>query len=223
MSRGPNKRQQLLALAQEGAALHQRRETEQNYTYSRESYDLSHQFRLKAIALLDSTLPGSVHGQHAKDWPVMSQSGPDVGQLVNALLAAAADLEHGYSIPLADQIRRGIGADLLRDAQELFDAGHFRPASIVAFIPLEAHLRSLAESWGVDPRTKKGTWKAISQLNSELHAAGAYGVRVSSDIDTVANIRGEAAHAHGTTTAEDARRVIADAPTLMDQIGRKDT
>jgi hypothetical protein len=217
-----NKVQQLRKLAAEGRVLHDRRENDSAYLYSRESYDLAHQFRLKALALLNSSTPGSVHALHAQDWPVRSQSGPDVGQLANALLSAASDLEHGYSVPLEEQLRRGVGKDLLRDARELLDAGHDRAAAVVGFIPLESRLREIAGSWGIEARTKKGAWKGLSQLNDELRATGAYKQTLFNDIETLANIRAAAAHSSEAVQTADVRRLLDDVERFLHELNRQD-
>lgn len=169
-----------------------------NYIASEELYDTFITMALAAIRRStgnDSTYAEQANraaglrseGRHT-DWQRIT------GTLVGVLEVIREAINSGYLDRATDIIHGAVFADFLEMAQHLLDQGYKDAAAVIAGSSLEAHLRHLCDTNGVDATTEDGKPKKADRMNADLAKANAYQVLDQKNITAWLDLRNKAAH-----------------------------
>jgi hypothetical protein len=113
------------------------------------------------------------------------------GTLVGVLNAVREAINSGYLDRATDIIHASVFADFL---QHLLDQGYKDASAVIAGSSLEAHLRHLCDTHGLESVTQDGTPKKADRMNAELAKADAYQVVHQKNITAWLGLRNKAAH-----------------------------
>ncbi len=161
-------------------------------------------------------------GRAAKPWRQFLSEDPKrntlafVQRALGTLEAIASELEDDHLHTFTALVRSETLADLLDQAQHLFDAGYGLAAGVLGRAVLEEHLRSTCEALNCQPEKARAT---IKDLNQALYAAEHYSKTQMKRIDMLASIGNDAAHNKPDLEAEDVKRLLADLPAIIEATG----
>ena len=138
-----------------------------------------------------------------------------ISTVTGVLLALSDAVDQGLLQSIESRLRANIHDDFLEQASELLDVGYHVAALVLTGGVLENHLQKLIQAHGLGS-PKKGS---ISKYN-DLLRDNAYNQPVWRRIQSISDLRNDAAHGKGSTIApEDAKdahtfvqRFIADYP-----------
>lgn len=116
------------------------------------------------------------------------------GSLVGLLETIREAINSGYLDRTTDIIHGAVFADFLEMAQHLLDQGYKDAAAVIAGSSLEAHLRHLCHTHGVDATCEDGKPKKADRMNADLVKANAYEVLDQKNITAWLDLRNKAAH-----------------------------
>ena len=136
--------------------------------------------------------------------------------ITGVLLALRDDVDQGLLISLESRLRASIHDDFLEQASALLDSGYHVAAMVLIGGVLENHLQKMAQAGRIQLPEKGG----VSQYNDRLYSSNSYDKTVWRRIQSIADLRNEAAHGKGSAIAsadvEDAhtffQRFIAEHP-----------
>lgn len=135
-------------------------------------------------------------------------SNTTIPTMVGALKSLREAVDKGYLVSLEDRIRANIHDDFLQQGRVLLDAGYHVAAMVLIGGVLEDHMAKLC--------TKNGlTWTgnaSISKYNDALHQGGIYDKPTWRRIQSIGDVRNDAAHGNGAKVkaddVEDAYRFV---------------
>ena len=107
------------------------------------------------------------------------------------LEALRDDFDGGYLANVRGLVRAEVFAELIDQAQHLFDEGYFQPSAVVVGAVLEDHLRKLCAKHSAIALPNK---PKLDAMNADLAKAGEYGVLVQKQVTVWADVRNKAAH-----------------------------
>ena len=133
--------------------------------------------------------------------------------VTGVLIALRDAVEQGLLQSLESRLHANIHEDFLAQAFELFDAGYHVAALVLTGVVLENHLQKMIQAGGLELPKKE----SISKYN-DLLRDNAYNQLVWRRIQSINDLRNDAAHGKGSTIrADDAKdahafvqRFIAD-------------
>jgi hypothetical protein len=107
-------------------------------------------------------------------------------------------------------------ADLLDQAEHLYESGYHLAAGVIGRAVLEEHLRTTCFNLNCSPTKKRPT---INDFNQAL-----YGIQYHSKIkmkqaDTLAAIGNDAAHNNPEMDSSDVKTLLTDLPEIIDSTG----
>ncbi len=115
-------------------------------------------------------------------------------QIIGSVNALLADIESNYLKSLTEIVHSNLFSDYLEMAQHLLDNGYKDAAVVIAGSTLEAHLKQLADKFGIGTSKTDGSPKKSDQINSELTKIQAYEKIDQKNITAWLGLRNEAAH-----------------------------
>lgn len=123
--------------------------------------------------------------------------------------AAKEDFEGGYLTAFRNIIQAELFGNELEQARELFQAGYFVAAAVIAGVVLETTLRQMCAA-------KQIPIGKLDKMNADLMKAGQYNSIVHKQVTSLAAIRNSAAHgATASFTKEDVHSMIEDVERLV--------
>ncbi len=137
--------------------------------------------------------------------------------VVGVVQALLYDLCNGYLKALQELIHSDVFADFLEMADYLSDSGYKDAGAVIAGSALEAHLRNLANRYGISVATG-GKPKNADALNAEIVKAGGYSKLDHKNVTAWLGLRNNAAH--GNYTAYDQGQVKLLISSVHDFITR---
>jgi hypothetical protein len=117
-----------------------------------------------------------------------------IPRLAGLLTGLRRDFEAGRLRSLEEQINGAIFDDFLGEAERLQREKRLLPATVIAGVTLEEHIRKLADKNSIQALRPDGEPKKASTLNDELAKAGVYGKPDQSQVLSWLQLRNEAAH-----------------------------
>lgn len=113
--------------------------------------------------------------------------------IIGVAEALLADLKAGYIQSMEEIIHGEIFADFLEMAEYLVNSGYKDASAVIAGSTLEAHLKQLANTYGVAIENT-GKPKKADTINSDLVKAGAYSKLDQKNVTAWLGLRNDAAH-----------------------------
>jgi hypothetical protein len=138
-------------------------------------------------------------------WSRIRYAVPAVRGILNALRRAVA---LGYLVTMRDLARAEVFSDFLDMAQYLLEEGYKDAAAVLVRGVLEAHLRELCASKGIDTTHTDTRGKTVSKkvdtMNAELKKAGVYSTTDQKSVTSWYGLGTDAAHGNydGYTTEQ---------------------
>ena len=114
-------------------------------------------------------------------------------QLLGVLGSLKADVQGGYLESASGLIRGELFADFLEMAEHLLEEGYKDPSAVIAGSALEAHLRALCESGGIDVEVD-GRYRKADALNADLARDEVYTKLDQKSVTSWLGLRNDAAH-----------------------------
>lgn len=160
-------------------------------------------------------------GSAAKPWQELFSSTPDtslgsVKVFLGMLEAIRHEIENDYLQTITQLVKAETLADLLSQAETLFENGYHLAAGVLGRAVLEEHLRATCLSLNCIPEKKRPT---INDFNQSLYAVQHYNKIKMKQIDTLAAIGNDAAHNNPDIEPGDIEKLLADLPQLIDTTG----
>jgi len=119
-------------------------------------------------------------------------------RLIGVVEALKSDLEKDYLKSLGEIVQAEVFSNYLEMASHLLEQGYKDPAAVLIGSTLEAHLRELCISNGIDIETTNGKGdkipKKANSLNDELARAGVLTVPKQKQVTAWLDLRNKAAH-----------------------------
>jgi hypothetical protein len=160
-------------------------------------------------------------GSAAKPWQEFFSSTPDtslgsVNVILGTLEAIKHEIENDYLQTITQLIRAETLADLLSQAEMLFENGYHLPAGVLGRAVLEEHLRATSSTLNCTPDKKRPT---INDFNQSLYNVQHYSKIKMKQIDMFAAIGNDAAHNNPDVDAVDIKKLLTELPELIDTTG----
>jgi hypothetical protein len=174
--------------------------TDENGEYMASSASYETFITMALAATRRSTGNDSAYAEQANHVVSLRDSGKRVnwahitGTLVGVLTSIREAIDSGYLEQATDIIHGAVFADFLEMAQHLLDNGYKDAAAVIAGSSLEAHLRHLCDTHGVNATTMDGKPKKADRMNAELAKAKIYEILDQKNITAWLDLRNKAAH-----------------------------
>lgn len=158
-------------------------------------------------------------GLAAKPWQEMFSKDPErntlafAKQVLGTLEAIRHELENDHLETVTQLVKAETLADLLDQAENLFENGYYLAAGVIGRAVLEEHLRSICDTLSCSPPKKHPT---ISDFNQALYGIQHYSKIKMKQIDMLASIGNDAAHNNPNLDSADVKKMLADLPEVID-------
>jgi hypothetical protein len=119
-----------------------------------------------------------------------------VTQLRGVLSSLQADLQAGFLKSASQLVRGELFGDFLEMAEHLVEEGYKDAAAVIAGSTLEAHLRQLCQSHGIDLAVDEGRARKAESLNVDLAKVEVYSKLDQKSVTAWLGLRNNAAHGH---------------------------
>jgi hypothetical protein len=129
------------------------------------------------------------------------------------LEAIKHELENDHLITFTQLIRAETLADLLDQAQHLFDNGYHLAAGVIGRCILEEQLRTICDTLGCRPSKQHLT---INDFNQALYGIKHYSKTKMKQIDALTSIGNDAAHNKPDLDSADVRKLLLDLPEVIE-------
>ena len=136
-----------------------------------------------------------------------------VTSITGILEAILYELENDHLSSFSELVKASTLADLLEQADTLFESGYHIASGVIARAVLEEHLRNLCETMNCTPEKKRPT---INDYNQALYRAEHYSKVKLKHIDSLAAIGNDAAHNNQDLDVADIKRLINEIPNVID-------
>lgn len=127
-----------------------------------------------------------------------------VEQVLGILKGLRQDIEAGYLQTIEEEIHADVFSEFLEMADHLSNEGFILPAAVVAGSALEAHLKALAEKFGVSTQAR-GKPKRAGMLNDDLVNKETYRKAEHKQVVAWQAIRNSAAHGEQEFSRDEVR------------------
>lgn len=161
-------------------------------------------------------------GAAARPWQQQLSKDPErntlafAKQIVGTLEAIKHELEHDHLESFTNIVRAETLADLIEQAEHLFDSGYYLAAGVIGRAILEEHLRTTCVTLGCLPSKSRPT---VNDFNQALYGAQHYTKIKMKQIETLAAIGNDAAHNVPTLQNTDVKKLLADLPEIINSTG----
>jgi hypothetical protein len=158
-------------------------------------------------------------GTAVKPWQQTLSADPERNTLAFAKLvlgtleAIKHELENDHLESFTQLVRAETLADLLDQAEHLFEGGYHLAAGVLGRAVLEEHLRTVCDTFGCSPQKKRAT---ISDYNQALYGLQHYSKIKLKQIDMLASIGNDAAHNSPKLDAADVKKMLSDLPEVIE-------
>ena len=158
-------------------------------------------------------------GTAAKPWREMFAIDPERNTLAFAqrvfgtLEAIRHELENDHLETVTQLVKAETLADLLDQAEHLFESGYHLAAGVIGRAVLEEHLRATCDTLSCSPPKKYPT---ISDFNQALYGIQHYSKIKMKQIDVLASIGNDAAHNNPNLDSTDVKKLLADLPEVIE-------
>lgn len=158
-------------------------------------------------------------GTAARPWQEMFSTDPKpntlgfVKRVLGTLEAIRHELENDYLETVTQLVKAETLADLLDQAEHLFENGYHLAAGVIGRAVLEEHLRSTCDALSCSPPKRRPT---ISDFNQALYGVQHYSKIKMKQIDVLASIGNDAAHNNPNLYPADVKKMLADLPVVID-------
>lgn len=158
-------------------------------------------------------------GTAAKPWQEMFSTDPERNTLAFAkrvlgtLEAIRHELENDHLETVTQLVKAETLADLLDQAEHLFESEYHLAAGVIGRAVLEEHLRTTCDTLSCSPPKKRPT---ISDFNQALYGIQHYSKIKMKQIDVLASIGNDAAHNNPKLDSADVKKMLADLPEVID-------
>ena len=158
-------------------------------------------------------------GTAAKPWKEMFSSEPERNTLTfveivhGTLEAIQHELENDHLETITQLVKAETFADLLDQADNLFENGYHLAAGVIGRAVLEEHLRTTCNALGCNPSKGRST---INDFNQALYAIEHYSKIKMKQIDMLASIGNNAAHNNSDLESTDVKKMLDDLPAVID-------
>lgn len=178
-----------------GLVLKSRRGTDFGEFVSSESFN---EFRSASLSFLRNTF-GVEHPFYKEFYENSKNARPSITEIGRGILKAAKqEIDGGWIFTVKGLISVEVFTDYIEMAEHLLTEGYKDPSAVLIGSTLEAHLRELSKTNGIDMEVKntKGNLvpKRADLLNSDLTKAGIYSSAYHKQIIAWLSIRNSAAH-----------------------------
>jgi hypothetical protein len=107
-------------------------------------------------------------------------------------------------------------ADLLDQAEHLYESGYHLAAGVIGRAVLEEHLRTTCFNLNCSPTKKRPT---INDFNQALDGIQYYSKIKMKQVDTLEAIGNDAAHNNPEMDSSDVKTLLTDLPEIIDSTG----
>jgi len=158
-------------------------------------------------------------GTAAKPWQEIFSTDPERNTLVFAkrvlgtLEAIRHELENDHLETVTQLVKAETLADLLDQAEHLFESGYHLAAGVIGRAVLEEHLRTICDTLSCSPSKKRPT---ISDFNQALYDVQHYSKIKMKQIDVLTSIGNDAAHNNPNLDSADVKKMLADLPEVIE-------
>lgn len=158
-------------------------------------------------------------GMAARPWERALSTDPErntlafVKIIIGTLEAIKHELEHDHLESFTQIVRAETLADLIEQAEHLFESGYHLAAGVIGRAILEEHLRKTCETLGCLSNKPR---QAINDFNQALYGAQHYSKIKMKQVETLAAIGNDAAHNVPTLQAADVKKLLADLPEIIE-------
>jgi hypothetical protein len=157
-------------------------------------------------------------GTAAKPWQEMFATEPKrntltfVETVFGTLEAIQYELENDHLETITQIVKAETLADLLEQAENLFENGYHLAAGVIGRAVLEEHLRTICDNLVCTPSKKRPT---INDFNQALYGIQHYSKIKMKQIDTLAAIGNDAAHNSPDLDSTDVKKMLVDLPEVI--------
>ncbi len=161
-------------------------------------------------------------GTAARPWKetLSDDPGPNTLSFALAVLgtleAIKHELENDHLNSFTQLVRAETLADLLDQAQQLFESGYHLAAGVIGRAILEEHLRTTCDTLGCTPSKQRPT---INDLNLALYGIQHFSKTKMKHIDVMASIGNDAAHNKPDLDSADVKKLLFDLPEVIESTG----
>ncbi len=158
-------------------------------------------------------------GNAAKPWQGMFSTDQEPNRLafvqivLGTLEAIRHELENDYLETFTQLVKAETLADLLDQAEHLFENGYHLAAGVIGRTVLEEHLRTACDTLSCNLQKKRPT---ISDFNHALYGIQHYSKIKMKQIDVLASVGNDAAHNNPKLDSADVRKMLTDLPAVID-------
>jgi len=158
-------------------------------------------------------------GTAAQPWQEMFTKDPKqktlvfVKEVLGTLEAIKHELENDHLDTFTQLLRAETFADLLDQAEHLFDNEYHLAAGVIGRAILEEHLSTLCDTLDCKPSKKNPT---INDFNQTLYRINHYSKTKMKQIDALASIGNDAAHNKPDLDSADVKKLLLDLPGVIE-------
>ena len=158
-------------------------------------------------------------GIAGRPWQAMFSTDPERNTLVFAksvfgtLEAIRYELENDHLETFTQFVKAETLADLLDQADHLFESGYHLAAGVIGRAVLEEHLRTTCDTLNCSPSKKRPT---LNDFNQSLYGIQHYTKIKMKQIDALIAIGNEAAHNNQNLEAADVKKMLSDIPEIVE-------
>ena len=158
-------------------------------------------------------------GTAAKPWQEMFSTDPErnvltfAQRVLGTLEAIRHELENDHLETVTQLVKAETLADLLDQAEHLFESEYHLAAGVIGRAVLEEHLRTTCDTLSCSPPKKRPT---ISDFNQALYGIQHYSKIKMKQIDMLASVGNDAAHNNPKLDSADVKKMLADLPEVID-------
>lgn len=158
-------------------------------------------------------------GQAAQPWKENLSTDPAVNQTIfvyrvlGTIEAIEYELKNDLLITVTGLVKAETLADLLDQAEHLFENGYFLAAGVLGRAVLEEHLRTTCENLECTHSKQRPT---LNDFNQELYKADHYSKTMMKQIDMLATIGNDAAHNKPGLDSKDVKKLLTDLPSVIE-------
>jgi len=133
--------------------------------------------------------------------------------VLGTLEAINSELENDHLETVIQLVKAETLADLLDQAEHLFDSGYHLAAGVIGRAVLEEHLRTTCDTLSCSPPKQRPT---IFDFNQALYGVQHYSKIKMKQIDVLASIGNDAAHNKPNLDSADVKKMLVDLPDVID-------
>ena len=160
-------------------------------------------------------------GVAAKPWQELFSSSPNhslgsVKAILGTLQAIKHEIENDYLQNITQLVKAETFADLLEQAEHLYNNEYYLAAGVIARAVLEEHLRTTCVHLNCVPNKRRPT---ITDYNQALYKLRHYSKIKMKHVDMLASIGNAAAHNEREVDILEIKKMLTDLPELIDSTG----